>query len=104
MKGAPCFLETIAHPDQKQHRESRIKPVGEQTSKLRNKNIGDEAPYLAVPDLSHIEIDQTQVTRVNFVKNENERSERGDVPQQAWNSDKAKPPLQFIHPAHERGT
>ena len=49
---------------------------------------------------ARIEIDQPQITRIDFVENEREGAEGRDVTQKSGNSDEAEAAFEFIEKGH----
>jgi hypothetical protein len=63
---------------------------------LRNENISDQPPDFAVHDCNRIEIEQSEITRIHFLEDEDERGKETDVTEQAGNGEKTEAPFEFV--------
>src|SRR5205807_8666271 len=63
----------------------------------------DQPPDLSLHNCGRIEVEQSEITRIHFLKHEHQRGKKSDVTEQAGNSKKADASFQFIQPGHISG-
>src|SRR5213595_1904492 len=83
-----------------------VHPIGQwdNAAELRYKNVGDEPPDLAAQNGMRIEVDQTQISWIDFVEDEREGAEGRDVTQKSGNGDEAEAAFKFFEKGHRSGT
>src|SRR5205085_5501637 len=69
----------------------------------RKENISKKTTDFAVHDCNRIEIKQSEITRIHFLEDEDERGKEADVTEQAGNGEKTDPPFEFVEPRHTSG-
>ena len=80
----PTLLQAGHRPRQERRPRKQLEPVRRrnEAAHLRNENVGDQSPDLAVTDRGQDRDRSSEITRIQFVEDENERGQRRDVTDQ----------------------
>src|SRR6266481_473786 len=94
-EGAPRAFETFA--DEPEKPEGQHNPKAE---RLRNKDVSDQPPDLAVANACRIEIERETEIGIQPHQRPNQRGEANHDPDQSRNAKKTKTAFEFIKPRH----
>ena len=71
--------------------------------RLRDEDVGNQAPHLTVANARGIEIENGDVLRVEKNEDKDERIKCDDIPEKSWDREEPQPLFQLIYPGHVRG-